>query len=265
MDVIAEQIETSGAKFRQLEITNFWWMPNMHMGDLSRYVQKKHADEGIRMKPADACRYVQTLIEEGAIKVSGKNVRGRNTKKKRATTNFRQGSLADKIGDFGPTSKAVMVAEIMRLTGKTKEDAEKCLKDDLSKRGAALYAKVSDTWRGHRVDRTVLLMAKFIRSDLDELYEKQEEYREVFGETPGVAAEFIGGEVVGGAIVPYTIGRYAERGETISDAEAVKRINRARNCSRLEERISVEIKKGNVYGKNFYRPGSFLDLPRTES
>jgi hypothetical protein len=239
-------------------------MPNMHIGDLSLYVQKKHGDAGIRMKPSDASRYAKTLIAEKAIKVSSKNVRGRNTKKKQTVGgNFKPGGLAYKIGDFGPGSKRDLIALIMQLTGKTEEEAERCLKDDLSKRGAAIYDAKSKTWRGWRVPVTDLLHAKFIHPLSEELFEKQKEYWEVYGEAPGVQAMFAGGLIISGDIVPWTIVRYRDRGEDITETEALNRMNRARNRSRFEERTPIEAIGGKVYGKNWYRHESFLDLPRS--
>jgi hypothetical protein len=94
-----EAVET--AKFRQLEATEFWHLPNMAKADLGREVQRKHREAGIRMAPKDARRYARMLMKEGHALVSGEHVRGKQVKATRTNkTNFKPETVAYKIGDY---------------------------------------------------------------------------------------------------------------------------------------------------------------------
>lgn len=98
------------------------------------------------------------------------------------------------------------------------------------------------------------------RKSTSRLTEKQRVHWERFDSVPGLKHDFQNPSA--SELILWVIAEAAKRGETIDAAEAIKRYNAARKCSRVETDIPFKHEKGKVYGRHYYRPGFLRDMSR---
>jgi hypothetical protein len=98
------------------------------------------------------------------------------------------------------------------------------------------------------------------RRSTGRLTPKQRIHWERFDSVPGLKHDFQNPSE--SELITWVIAESAKRSDTIDAAEAIKRYNAARKCSRVETDIPFKHDKGRVYGRHYYSPGFLRDIPR---